>query len=292
MRQLPMLLLLGIASVALAPGEDAAVASGPDVATRAAAVVAEDACAVDALLLDSVRADFAAHLERRERLFYETPLLRKREKRAMRQSRNDDHVARAKHLGIDPDTPPILPDGAEGLRCLDTESRYYLDHQCGMPQLTPDGLASLDLVGSRFHARLIEAGLPPVRMAVSSAYRSAEYQAKLRRRNRNASRTTSSHEFGTTYDLAWRRFYGMAPDAYDPNAYSPPEGLERAYACLADDLRLAERAWATQMTEKFTSRFAAVLGRVLINLEDEDLVLALREWRQPCYHVTVACAMR
>lgn len=290
MRQLPTLLLLGVASIALAPREDGA--HGPDCTARAAAVVAADACAASAVLLDSVRADFAAHLARRERLFYETPLLRKREKRALRQSRNDDHVARARQLGIDPDAPAYHPDGAAGLRCLRADSPYYLDHECGMPQLTSDALASLELVGSRFHARLLEAGLPPVRMAVSSAYRSAAYQALLRRSNRNASRTTSSHEFGTTYDLAWRRFYGLAPGVYDPNAYAPPPGLAAAYACLADDLRAAERAWATQMTEKFTARFAAVLGRALIDLEGEGLVLALREWRQPCYHVTVACRMR
>ena len=291
MRQLPMLFLLGVAGIALAPEEESAT-GGPAPAERAVAVAATDACAVSTLLLDSVRADFAAHLERREDLFYASPLLKKREKRALRKSRNPDHVARAQQLGIDPTAPTDDPHGEAALRCLDHRSPYYLDHQCGMPRLTDDAMASLELVGSRFHARLIELGLPPVRMAVSSAYRSAEYQAMLRRRNRNASRTTSSHEFGTTYDLAWRRFYPMAPEVTDPNAYAPAPGLEAAYACLADDLRAAERAWATQMTDKFISRFAAVLGRVLIDMEDEDLVLALREWRQPCYHITVACEMR
>lgn len=286
-----MLLLLGIAGIALAP-DDEGRAPGPAPAERAVAVEAEDACAVDALLLDSVRAEFAEHLERREDLFYKSPLLKKREKRALRQSRNDDHVARARRLGIDPQAPAHAPDGEAALSCLSQHSPYYLDHQCGMPRLTDDAMASLELVGSRFHARLIELGLPPVRMAVSSAYRSAEYQARLRRRNGNASRTTSSHEFGTTYDLAWRRFYSMAPAVVDPGAYAPSPGLEQAYACLADDLRAAERTWATQMTEKFISRFAAVLGRVLIDMEDEELVLALREWRQPCYHITVACEMR
>lgn len=281
-----MLLLLGIASVALAPERDGD-AAGPDNAARAAAVVADDACAIGPELLDSVRGDFAAHLAARERAFLQTPLLRKREKRAMRQSRNDQHVARARQLGIARDAPEIHPDGAAGLACLAQQSAYYVDHECGMPRLTPDALVSLDLVGQRFHAHLVDAGLPPVRMAVSSAYRSAAYQAKLRRRNRNASKTTSSHEFGTTYDLAYRRFYGIAPEVRDPGAYAPPAGLEAAYACLAADLDAAERAWATNMTERYASRFAAVLGRVLIELEDERLVLALREWRQPCYHITV-----
>lgn len=49
-----------------------------------------------------------------------------------------------------------------------------------------------------------------------------------------------------------------------------------------------EATWAERVTEAYDERFEAVLGRALIELEDEGVLLALREVRQPCFHVTVA----
>jgi hypothetical protein len=73
------------------------------------------------------------------------------------------------------------------------------------PYVTPATHAALEEIGRCFHSRLQERGLPPFRFEVTSVLRTAQQQADLRRRNRNASATTNSHEFGTTIDLAYHR---------------------------------------------------------------------------------------
>ncbi len=230
---------------------------------------------------DSILADFSQHLLRREARLRTIPLLNSREKRAMRTSRNDCHLAAASRLGIEHNTS----HGEAELRCLDGATEFYVEYDCHA-RLTSDAVASLDLVGRYFHAALAELGLPPVRYAISSAYRSQAYQRRLTRINRNATRSTSSHEFGTTFDITYRRFYGPTSASIDPAAYALAGDIRDA--CLAEELALAERAWAAQMSERYASRFAAVLGRVLTDLEGEGTLLVLRERRQPCYHITIA----
>lgn len=232
---------------------------------------------------DSVLADFKAHLQKREANFLKVPLLKRKEKRALRTSRNDCHVESAEKFGIEHGTS----FGESKLQCLDQGSAFYVEYDCHA-QLEPNALLSLDILGYRFHDALTEAGLPPVRYAISSAYRSAEYQRKLRRKNRNATRSTSSHEFGTTYDITYRRFFGMTEHAVDYHRYRLRKTNDERMVCLIEDIEAAERAWSTLMTNRHTRRLEAILGRTLIALEGDGTLLVLREWRQPCFHITVA----
>ena len=62
------------------------------------------------------------------------------------------------------------------------------------------------MLGRRFQERLAEMRLPPYRLEITSAYRTAERQARLRRSNANAAAGVSSHEFGTTVDLSYAAF--------------------------------------------------------------------------------------
>ena len=236
---------------------------------------------------DSILADFREHLARQESRLRRTPLLTKSERRAMRASRNEQHVHAAERLGIEHGTA----HGESELLCLDGASPYYVEYDCHA-RLTDDALASLDVLGQAFHARLRAAGVPLVRYAISSAYRSPAYQAQLRRVNRNAARTTSSHEFGTTYDITYRRFYGDTGAGFDPQRYRLDPRLKGAdYTQLGEFLAAEQRRWSSEMATKYASRYAALLGRTLIDLEHEGALLVLREWRQPCYHITVARRM-
>jgi hypothetical protein len=91
-----------------------------------------------------------------------------------------------------------LPDSSEWwvLRELDRS----------LPYVTPHTREILEELGRRFHARLHEHGLPLFRFDITSVLRTEEQQEALRRRNRNASCITSSHEFGTTFDIAYLNF--------------------------------------------------------------------------------------
>ena len=61
-----------------------------------------------------------------------------------------------------------------------------------------------------------------------------------------------------------------------------------AKRALATSLDVAEQLWAERAAVRHADALEAELGRALIDLEDEGVLLALREVRQPCFHVTVA----
>ena len=243
----------------------------------------------DRVVVDSVRSAFSADLAAREAAFAAVDSLSDREARLLRRSRNAAHVGTARRLGV----APVATDsalaavglGRSGLERLAGESPYYATRR-GRPALAPDALAALDAIGERFQERLSERGLPAFRYVVSSAFRTAEHQDRLRGVNANAARGTSSHEFGTTFDIAYRRYRAVpAGDAMN----RVPAGLPtRVRLWLAAELNAAERAWAERAAVAHAGRLEAELGRALVDLEDAGVLLALREVRQPCFHVTVA----
>ncbi|MEM1118284.1 MAG: DUF5715 family protein, partial [Bacteroidota bacterium] len=222
------------------------------------------------------------------------PLLREAEIALLRRSRNARHLELARRLGVDP--PPAtraevdrLVETTPFVR-IETDALYVvLPGQYSVPYLTPSAAASVDLVARRFRARLGARGLPPFRFSVSSAWRSAADQAALRGSNVNATAGRSSHEYATTYDITYNPTrYSRAPDARPPplriDRRVPPflearvrERLARRHAEALD-----------RLAATYPSRLTAVLGRALIELENEGVVAVVREVRQPVYHVTVA----
>src|SRR5690606_38994327 len=86
-----------------------------------------------------------------------------------------------------------------------------LDHSEAL--VTPDARALLTRIAERFQQRLAEMGLPRYRVEVTSVLRTAATQADLRQTNPNAAAGTSTHEFGTTLDIAYSSF--AAP--YEPD---------------------------------------------------------------------------
>ncbi len=238
--------------------------------------------------LAGARAAFDAHLATRESGFLAIPHLSRADKRELRRSRNDRHLEHARRLGVEPglNRAALVAEGAL-VEMPDTTDHYIIRKNAAL--LTPDAVAAVELIQERFAAALAERGLPPFRVTVSSTYRSAKDQAALRRRNRNATRGTSSHEFGTTFDLAYRRYAPAAASAAGIETYAMPEGLPaRERAWLATEFAQRERAWAREVARRYPNQLLALLGRVLVELEDEGQVVVVGEWRQPCFHVTVA----
>lgn len=237
------------------------------------------------ITVDSVRSVFAATLSQREEAFALVDSLTDGEKRKLRRSLNASHVRAARHLGVTPIPTDSALGFATGLGGLDAESPYYTT-RWGRGRLAPDALAGLDAIGERFHQRLAAAGLPTVRFVVSSTFRTAEHQDRLRGSNPNAARGRSSHEYGTTFDIAYRRYQ---PVLEVPGLEAVPADmstLKRLW--LASELDATERAWADRVSVEYAGLLEAELGRALIELESEGVLLALREVRQPCFHVTVA----
>ncbi|HEX9950144.1 MAG TPA: DUF5715 family protein [Rubricoccaceae bacterium] len=227
------------------------------------------------------RADRAAVAS--EAALRRVPLLTEGELASLRRSLNARHVELAERLGVAP--LDSLGVAATGLVRADTlASVRVLDGTYSDPLLTPCGLAALRLVGDTLAAAARRAGVPVVRPVATSLLRSAASQAALRRVNANAAAGRSSHEFGTTFDLSYRR--------YEP---LPPTGLavsERVPRPLRSAVRQAAAARTARthahLVADYTSRYDALLGRALIRLEDAGAVVALRERNQTVYHVTAA----
>jgi hypothetical protein len=243
--------------------------------------------------LMGTQASFAALADERSEIeanLTGIPVLTSDEVRLLRRSLNPRHVALAEALGIPPVERRAWLDSvaiAHDLAHVESGWRYVmLPATHSIPRLTADAVASLDSISTRFEARLADHDVPPFKYALSSLLRSSEDQARLRRSNSNAAGGTSSHEFGTTYDIAYRRFepaIGVLP---------APFVDERVPTALRPLVSMALAARQRETLESLSGTYArhldAALGRALIELEDEGVVAVVRERSQPVYHITVA----
>jgi hypothetical protein len=204
----------------------------------------------------------------------------------MRRHLNATHVAAARRNGVGPvrdSTHVAALVGRGDLVQLEDSTHWWVVRELGQskPYVTPGTQAALEEIGRRFHSRLDEHGLPPFRLDITSVLRTSQQQAALRRRNPNASATTSSHEFGTTLDIAYLSF-------------GAPESLDHASLAPGPDQRLSQplRADVIMRLDSLGTRYAphleGELAAVLQQLQRDGMVLALRERGQPVYHITVA----
>lgn len=204
----------------------------------------------------------------------------------MRQHLNATHVATARSNGVGPvrdsgHLASLVDRGA--LVQLPESTQWWVlrDLNYSLPYVTPGTQAALEEVGRRFHARLDEHGLPPFRLDITSVLRTSEQQSKLQRRNSNAADTTSSHEFGTTVDIAYLSF--AAPQSLD----HPSLAAELDHQ-VSPPLHAEVTTRLDSLGTLYAPHLEGELGAVLQQLERDGLVLPLRERSQPVYHITVA----
>ncbi len=231
------------------------------------------------------RARFADYLEAQEARYLKIGLLTDRQRGLLRRSRNATHVETAQRLGITPvaQRNDVLDHADEaGLVDINKENPYYWvdDLTHSVPFATPDAAAALDSIGVRFQQKLAEFGLPPYKFFVTSVLRTEEDQQKLRGVNVNAAKGTSSHEFGTTFDLQFRAYRY----AGDPAS----ELWEPAFPFLKEEFATELAAFYDRMEDRYRSRLLALLGETMIELENEGKVITVMEKRQPVFHTTVA----
>lgn len=213
---------------------------------------------------DSVRAAFARGTR-----------LKAREVGELRLDRNAEQVAAARSLGQRVSGMAEIQRlvRAGRLVALGDSTLYWVlrDMPHSNPYVTPDTRNMLVELGRRFHARLDRLGLPRYRLKVTSALRTDETQAELRRINSYASQTTSAHEFGTTVDVSHERFAVPAPADGDRREVWEMESE------VLEDLG-KENARVLQ----------AELGRALAEMRDGGAIHVMMENKQPVYHFTLA----
>lgn len=171
---------------------------------------------------------------------------------------NSKQLAVAQAIGI----PPLasrreaeeLAD--DRLTQIGANERYAVDSLThSIPYLIPGAAALLDTIGQNFLDSLASKGLNPNKIIVTSVLRTEGDVKRLRRRNSNAS-PRSTHAYGTTFDISWKRFEKVE----DPDG-RPMQDVG------ADTLKL-------------------VLAEVLRDLKQDGRCYVKYEIRQACFHIT------
>ncbi len=275
MRSWMMPCLAGVFAMAACGGggddADLAAAESPRVSAPAAAkpappppppppMPAADSAALRARLAakgDSVRAAFGR-----------ASALRAREVAELRQDKNAEQVASAQRLGIRVGGARARLVREGRIVALGDSTAWWIlrDMDHSVPYVTPDARTMLEQLGRRFHARLDRLGLPRYRMKVTSALRTDQTQAELRRINSYASQTVSAHEFGTTVDVSHERF-------------AAPAGLAGGEM---------EAEVLDSIGKEHAKVLQAELGRALAELRDAGALHVMMENKQPVYHMTLA----
>ncbi len=281
MRQYWILLTLGILMTAGA----AAVLLYWEIAdSREGEAVRPPASEVVVAVLDEALAAREEAVERISERFEAIDDLKTAQELALRRYRNADHLGRARSLGVGRVSGMAeverLVEAGRLVRLPDTTAYYYLqefDYSVGY--VTPDLARLLDLIGERLHEELREAGLPLYRYNISSVLRTADNQQALRRVNPNATYGVSTHEFGTTLDIV-KHIYDYVPRRDDLSAGTDYPALNRRLDAMQTRMYAA-------LGMRYWRHLEGLLGRVLIDLQNEGLVLVTLEREQPVFHITV-----
>jgi hypothetical protein len=194
----------------------------------------------------------------------------------LRRDVNARQIASARtfgHRAVD-GVEPLLESGRLVPLAESTPLWVVRELTYSVPYVTRDTHAMLEEIGERFHARLDSLGVPRYRLDITSVLRTPDKQARLRRSNPNASQIESAHEFGTTLDIAYRRF--AAPAGHPGAGVRAPELRQLADSMLIDAGRLR------------AAELQAILGRVLLEMRSEGKLLVIMERAQTVYHITVA----
>ena len=170
---------------------------------------------------------------------------------------NDVHLSAAVAKGITPlENREEAVSAKERLLRIAPNGFYAMDSLThSIPYLVPSASVLLTKIGSNFQDSLAAKGLPESRIIVTSVLRTQNDVKRLRRRNTNAS-ANSTHAYGTTFDISWKRFEKVE----DPDG-RPMQDVR------ADTLKL-------------------VLAEVLRDLKKADRCYVKYEIRQACFHIT------
>lgn len=246
----------------------------------AAAARAETLAEIEGILADRVRrADQVA--ARADRVLSPMPVMTPGEEDRLRRYLSAAHVAEARAIGVRVRDEVQLDSLVAAGRLIELadSTEHWIVRRRTDAYVVPEMRDLLETVGARFHERLAELDLPPYRMEVTSALRTSERQARLRRTNANAASGVSSHEFGATVDLSYA--------AFAPPAQLPAAVLQGAPAELHPYLeRLGDLALESVSARK-SRELGRVFSAVLAEAQAEGLAFVIYERQQTVYHLTV-----
>lgn len=190
---------------------------------------------------------------------------------------NPVHIEAAQRFGIVP-----IADSASRAKALDamveifTCDRYKVDSlEHSIPYLVPEAKDLLDDLGADFAETLKAHHLPPYKFIITSVTRTLAQRDELSGKNVNAAKE-SSHCYGTTIDISWRRFDPISKQA---------EALKEGSNIMLPEGSSTKADGSEDKTEELKRALASLLhqyraaGRCLVKYER----------KQACFHITVDC---
>jgi hypothetical protein len=251
----------------------------------AEAARAETLREVEQVLSESVAA--ADRLAARaDRILSPLPVMTPAEENALRAYQSGAHVAAARSLGVRVASEVALDSLliAGRLITLEDSTLHWIVRRGSSPaHVVPDLRELLEILGRRFHEQLAEMNLPPYRIEVTSALRTADRQASLRQTNANAASGVSSHEFGATVDVSYA--------AFAPPAERPPQVFERTPNELRRHVERIVDLTFESVSARKSRELGAIFSDVLREAQAEGIALVIYERQQTVYHLTVARAL-
>lgn len=147
----------------------------------------------------------------------------------------------AQAIGIEPIASREEAEHMTGrLVMIEENTRYAIDSLThSIPYLIPGAASLLDTIGQNFLDSLTSKGLNPNKIIVTSVLRTYNDVRRLRRRNTNAS-VRSTHMYGTTFDISWKRFKKVEDEDGRPMQDVAPDTLKLVLAEVLRDLRRTE----------------------------------------------------
>lgn len=120
------------------------------------------------------------------------------------------------------------------------------------PYLTPEAYKVLNEISERFQQKLKERRQPAYKLYLTSCLRTEESQKRLRKGNRNATKDTTSHLYGASFDISYWEFIRVS----NGRAYS--------YKHIQN-----------------------ILSKTVGEMRNEKKLLVIKESGQFCFHITV-----
>ena len=157
---------------------------------------------------------------------------------------NQKQLNVAQAIGISPiASREEAEEMTDRLTFIESNERYAVDSLThSIPYLIPGAAALLDTIGQNFLDSLTSKGLNPNRIIVTSVLRTEKDVKRLRRRNTNAS-SNSTHAYGTTFDISWKRFQKVEDEDGRPMQDVGADTLKLVLAEVLRDLRRADRCY-------------------------------------------------
>lgn len=174
---------------------------------------------------------------------------------------NKLHISAGKAVGLDPAFRKNADFLAERDSLLECGALVYVPDTLGYrkksakysyPYLTPEAYKVLNELSDRFQQKLKAKRQPSYQLYLTSCLRTEESQRRLRKGNRNATKDTTSHLYGASFDISYWEFL------------RPSNGRAYSYKHIQN-----------------------ILTKTVGEMRDEKKFLVIKENGQFCFHITV-----